>query len=55
MKLIFKSKIAEMKTGEGKTLISTLPAYLNSLSGKIVLLLSTTTFKNSADGKGAII
>jgi preprotein translocase subunit SecA len=29
-----EGKIAEMKTGEGKTLVSTLPAYLNALSGK---------------------
>ena len=33
-------KIAEMKTGEGKTLVSTLPAYLNSLTGKGVHILS---------------
>ena len=30
---LHKGKISEMKTGEGKTLVSTLPAYLNSLSG----------------------
>ena len=29
--ILHKGKIAEMKTGEGKTLVSTLPAYLNSL------------------------
>ena len=33
-------KIAEMKTGEGKTLTSTLPAYLNGLSGKGVHLVT---------------
>ena len=32
--MLHKGKIAEMKTGEGKTLVSTLPAYLNSLSSK---------------------
>ncbi len=32
--VLHKGKIAEMKTGEGKTLASTLPAYLNTLSGK---------------------
>ena len=31
-------KIAEMKTGEGKTLVSTLAAYLNALSGKRVFM-----------------
>ena len=32
--VLHQSKIAEMKTGEGKTLVATLPLYLNSLSGK---------------------
>src|SRR5690554_8081069 len=32
--VLHEGKIAEMKTGEGKTLVSTLPAYLNALSGK---------------------
>ena len=32
---LHKGNIAEMKTGEGKTLVSTLPAYLNALTGKI--------------------
>jgi preprotein translocase subunit SecA len=31
---LHQGKIAEMKTGEGKTLVATLPLYLNSLSGK---------------------
>ena len=31
--ILHKGRIAEMKTGEGKTLVSTLPAYLNSLTG----------------------
>ena len=31
--ILHQGKIAEMKTGEGKTLVSTLPAFLNSLSG----------------------
>ncbi len=34
---LHKGNIAEMKTGEGKTLVSTLPAYLNALSGKGVV------------------
>ena len=36
--ILHQGKIAEMKTGEGKTLVSTLPAYLNSLTGKGVHL-----------------
>ncbi len=32
--VLHKGKIAEMKTGEGKTLVATLPAYLNALDGK---------------------
>ena len=33
--VIHKAKIAEMKTGEGKTLVATMPAYLNALVGKV--------------------
>src|SRR3990170_3465370 len=32
--ILHEGKIAEMKTGEGKTLVATLPAYLNALTGK---------------------
>ncbi len=32
--VLHKGKIAEMKTGEGKTLVATLPAYLNALEGQ---------------------
>ena len=32
--VLHQGKIAEMKTGEGKTLVATLPAYLNALGGK---------------------
>ena len=32
--VLHQGRIAEMKTGEGKTLVSTLPAYLNALTGK---------------------
>ena len=32
--VLHQGKIAEMKTGEGKTLVATLPAYLNALSGQ---------------------
>jgi preprotein translocase subunit SecA len=36
--------VAEMKTGEGKTLVSTLPAYLNGLSGKGVHLVTVNDY-----------
>jgi len=32
--VLHKGTIAEMKTGEGKTLVATLPVYLNALAGK---------------------
>jgi preprotein translocase subunit SecA len=38
--ILNSGKIAEMKTGEGKTLVSTLPAYLNSLTGKSVHIVT---------------
>ena len=34
--ILHQGRIAEMKTGEGKTLVSTLPAYLNALTGDVV-------------------
>lgn len=33
--ILHEGKIAEMRTGEGKTLVSVLPAYLNALSGQV--------------------
>src|SRR6266851_4552084 len=41
--------VAEMKTGEGKTLVSTLPAYLNGLSGKGVHLVTVNDYLASRD------
>ena len=41
--------IAEMKTGEGKTLVSTLPAYLNALPGKGVHVVTTNDYLASRD------
>ena len=38
--------VAEMKTGEGKTLVSTLPAYLNGVSGKGVHLITVNDYWN---------
>jgi preprotein translocase subunit SecA len=42
--------IAEMKTGEGKTLVSTLPAYLNALPAKGVHIVTTNDYLASRDG-----
>ena len=39
--ILHQGRIAEMKTGEGKTLVSTLPAYLNALTGKGCLLYTS--------------
>src|SRR5437764_4864134 len=48
--------IAEMKTGEGKTLVSTLPAYLNGLSGRGMHIVTVNDYlaKRDADWMGAI-
>ncbi len=43
--------IAEMKTGEGKTLVSTLPAYLNALAGKGVHLVTTNDYLARRDAQ----
>jgi preprotein translocase subunit SecA len=42
--ILHKGKIAEMRTGEGKTLVSTLPGYLNSLSGKGVHIVTVNDY-----------
>ena len=48
--------IAEMKTGEGKTLVSTLPAYLNALTGRGVHLVTTNDYlaKRDAEWMGQV-
>jgi preprotein translocase subunit SecA len=43
--------IAEMRTGEGKTLVATLPAYLNALSGKGVHLITVNDYLASRDAE----
>ncbi len=43
--------IAEMKTGEGKTLVSTLPAYLNALAGKGVHIVTTNDYLAQRDSE----
>ena len=44
-------KIAEMRTGEGKTLVATLPAYLNALSGKGVHIVTVNDYLASRDAE----
>jgi preprotein translocase subunit SecA len=48
---LHKGYVAEMKTGEGKTLVSTLPAYLNALSGKGVHLVTTNDYLAQRDSE----
>ncbi len=54
--ILHKGKIAEMKTGEGKTLVSTLPAFLNSLSGRGVHIVTVNDYlaKRDSDWMGKI-
>ncbi len=47
--VLHNGKIAEMKTGEGKTLVSTLPAYLNSLAGKGVHIVTVNDYLAKRD------
>ncbi len=42
--VLHEGKIAEMKTGEGKTLVATLPAYLNALTGKGVHIITVNDY-----------
>ena len=48
---LHKGNIAEMKTGEGKTLVSTLPAYLNALSGKGVHVVTVNDYLAERDSE----
>ena len=48
--VLHQGRIAEMKTGEGKTLVATLPAYLNALTGKGVHIVTTTWPSATASG-----
>jgi len=47
--ILHNGKIAEMKTGEGKTLVSTLPSYLNSLTGKGVHIVTVNDYLAKRD------
>ncbi|RLC01436.1 MAG: preprotein translocase subunit SecA [Deltaproteobacteria bacterium] len=48
---LHQGSIAEMKTGEGKTLMSTLPAYLNALSGKGVHIITVNDYLAKRDAE----
>ncbi|MCI8993320.1 MAG: preprotein translocase subunit SecA [Eubacterium sp.] len=54
--VLHQGRIAEMKTGEGKTLVSTLPAYLNALEGKGVHIVTVNDYlaKRDAEWMGQI-
>src|SRR5699024_8850931 len=48
---LHEGNIAEMKTGEGKTLASTMPAYLNALAGKGVHIITVNDYLASRDAE----
>ena len=48
---LHQGNIAEMKTGEGKTLVSTLPGYLNALSGKGVHIVTVNDYLAKRDSE----
>ncbi len=54
--LLHQGRIAEMRTGEGKTLVSTLPAYLNALTGKGVHIVTVNDYlaKRDAEWMGSV-
>ena len=54
--VLHQGKIAEMRTGEGKTLVATLPAYLNSLTGNGVHVVTVNDYlaKRDAEWMGQI-
>ena len=49
--ILHQGRIAEMKTGEGKTLVSTLPAYLNALEGKGVQIVTVNDYLAKRDSE----
>ncbi|MFC2159304.1 preprotein translocase subunit SecA [Actinomycetota bacterium] len=49
--VLFEGKIAEMKTGEGKTLVATLPVYLNSFTGKSTHLVTVNDYLAKRDSE----
>ena len=54
--ILHQGRIAEMKTGEGKTLVAVLPAYLNALAGKGVHIVTTNDYlaKRDSDWMGKV-
>lgn len=54
--ILHQGRIAEMKTGEGKTLVATLPAYLNALEGKGVHIVTVNDYlaKRDAESMGKV-
>ena len=54
--VLHQGRISEMKTGEGKTLVATLPAYLNALSGKGVHIVTVNDYlaKRDAEWMGKV-
>ena len=49
--ILHQGRIAEMKTGEGKTLVSTLPAYLNALTGRGVHIVTVNDYLANRDAE----
>ncbi|HMS86474.1 MAG TPA: preprotein translocase subunit SecA, partial [Nitrospira sp.] len=49
--ILHRGRIAEMKTGEGKTLVATLPVYLNALEGKGVHLITVNDYLAKRDAQ----
>src|SRR5256714_4968899 len=49
--VVHQGKIAEMRTGEGKTLVATLPAYLNALTGRGVNVITVNDYLASRDAE----
>ena len=49
--ILHQGRIAEMKTGEGKTLVATLPAYLNALSGNGVHVVTVNEYLARRDSE----
>ena len=49
--ILHQGRIAEMRTGEGKTLVSTLPAYLNALEGKGVCIVTVNDYLAKRDSE----
>jgi preprotein translocase subunit SecA len=54
---LHRGRIAEMQTGEGKTLVATLPAYLNALSGRGVHIVTVNDYLAERDAEwcGAVL